>query len=175
VSTTDILARAALPADALAELVRAHQAGVWRFLRTLGCPSAVADELAAEVFVVAHEKGFVARGRAEAAAFLRATARFLWLRRQRRSRRERARFAAAAEALWQRDCARDDGEAFLEALRGCVAALDGRAAAAVQLCYREGLPHTAAAARLGLRPNGLKTLLHRLRAALRECVRRRMS
>lgn len=160
-------------ADPFAELVHRHQRGVWRFMRMLGCPAAEADGLAVETFAVAHEKGLVERDPREAAAFLRRTARFLWLRHVRRARRDRERFAAAAEALWQEDCARDDGDAFVEALRSCVAALDGRAATVVRMCYVEELPHAEVAARLGLKKNGLRTLLHRLRAALRECVQRR--
>lgn len=162
-------------ADPLAGLVRRHQHGVWRFLRLLGCRPADAEELAADAFVVAHQKGFVARSDAETAAFLRQTARFLWLRRQRRDRRDAERFAAAAELLWQRQCAADEGEAFVQALRECVAQLDGRPAEAVRLCYGDGLPQSEAAARLGLLPNGLKTLLQRLRAALRRCIERRLS
>jgi RNA polymerase sigma factor (sigma-70 family) len=164
----------AIPAATdLADLVRTHQVAVWRWLRSLGCPPADAEALAAETFVVAWRKGFVLGEHGEAAAFLRSTARFLWLRRQRSRGREAARFAAAAEALWERDCAADDGALFVAALRECLAALDGRSAEAVRLCYTERRPHRDAAARLGLKPNGLKTLLQRLRAALRRCIERR--
>lgn len=165
----------ATTADALALLVRGHQRAVWRWLRALGCPAADAEELAAETFVVLFEKGFVARSEGETAAFLRQTARYLWLRRQRRRRREAERFAAAAEMLWQRDCVGDDGEAFVQALRQCIDGLDGRAGAAVRWCYGDGMPQRQVAARLGLRPNGLKTLLQRVRQGLRRCVERRLS
>jgi hypothetical protein len=51
-------------ADPLAELVRSHQQAVWRWLRSLGCPPAEADDLTAETFVVAHRKHFVLRSHA---------------------------------------------------------------------------------------------------------------
>lgn len=165
----------ATAADPLAELVRGHQTGLWRFLRALGCRPLDAEELAAEVFVVVFRKGFVARSEAATAAYLRQTARYLWLRRQRWQRREADRFAAAAELLWQRDCGDDDGEAFVQALRACVDGLQGRAAEAVRLCYGEELPQRDVAARLALLPNGLKTLLQRTRKALRQCIERRLS
>jgi RNA polymerase sigma-70 factor (ECF subfamily) len=167
----------ATAADPIADLVRLHQAGVWRFLRSLGCQSAEADELAAEAFVVAHDKGLATRACApgEAAAFLRRTARFLWLRRVRWWRRESARFADAAELLWARTCARDGGDAWLDALQSCLHSLDGRAGAAVRMFYGEDLSRAAVAARLGLRPNGVKTLLQRARVALRACIERRLS
>jgi len=162
-------------ADPLAELVHTHQQAVWRWLRSLGCPRAEADDLTAETFVVAHRRHFVLRSHAEAATWLRQTARFLWLQRQRRGRLEAERFAAAAEALWERTCATGDGESFVLALRECLAGLDGRSAEAITLCYGEGQPHRDVAARLGLQPSGLKTLLQRLRAALRRCIERRLS
>ena len=170
---TETTAPPATVADPLAELVHAHQRPVWRWLRSLGCPPAEAEALAAETFVVAWRKGLVVRDHGEAAAWLRSTARFLWLQRQRGRDREACRFAAAAEALWLQSCGRSDGESFVQALRECLRTLDGRSAEAVRLCYRERMAHRDAAAQLGLKPNGLKTLLQRLRAALRRCIERR--
>jgi RNA polymerase sigma-70 factor (ECF subfamily) len=164
-----------LAADPLGEFVRAHQTAVWRFLRTLGCDPAAADELAVEAFVVAHDKGVVTHGKADAAAFLRATARFLWLRRQRRRHRERQRLAIATEALWQQRAPRDEGDDSLDALRDCLAKLDGRAADAIVRVHRDGQERAAVAAALGLRINGLRKLLARTRAFLRACIERRLS
>lgn len=160
--------------DPLGDFVRAHQSVVWRFLRTIGCSAADADELTVETFVVAHDKGAIGGG-AGAAAFLRATARHLWLRRQRWRRREQERLAAATEALWQLRAPRDDGSEWLDALAACLDRLDGRAAAAVARVHGDGQDRTAVAAALGLRPNGLRTLLHRTRALLRACIERRLT
>lgn len=167
---------AAPPGPAAVEaLVRRHQVGVYRFLRALGCPPADAEALAADTFVVAHLKRFAAPSDAAMAACLRETARRLWLEQRTRDRRREARIAAAAEDLWRRTCAADDGDERLDALQRCLAALRGRAAAAVQFFYRDGLSRTAAAARLGMRETGFKTLLQRLRAQLRECIERRQT
>jgi RNA polymerase sigma-70 factor (ECF subfamily) len=166
-------------ADPLGDFVRAHQAAVWRFLRTIGCGAADADELTVETFVVAHDKGAIGDsgggGNAgDAAAFLRATARYLWLRRQRWRRREQERLAAAAEALWALRAPRDDGSEWLDALAACLERLDGRAAAAVARIHGDGQDRAAVAAALGLRPNGLRTLLHRTRALLRACIEQKI-
>jgi RNA polymerase sigma-70 factor (ECF subfamily) len=162
-------------ADPLGDFVRAHQTAVWRFLRTIGCSAADADELTVETFVIAHDKGATGGSDGDAAAFLRATARYLWLRRQRWRRREQERLAAATEALWQLRAPRDDGSDWLDALAACLERLDGRAAAAVARVHGDGQDRAAVAAALGLRPNGLRTLLHRTRALLRACIERRLT
>jgi DNA-directed RNA polymerase specialized sigma24 family protein len=110
-------------------------------------------------------------------AFLRRTARHLWLRRhaadrrQRRQLREMEQLAADAEQLWLRDCA-DDGEALVEAARTCVGLMQGRSRMAVELCYRDGCGRAEAAARLGMKENGVKTLLQRARQWLKSCIER---
>jgi len=160
--------------DTLAEVVRDHQVAIWRYLGALGCSASDAEELAVETFVVAYQRGFEPRSRAATATFLRRIARNLWLRRRRAVQQDAVRFAEVVEELWQRDCG-DGGNELVDALRACVSELHGRAAQAVQLCYFEELPHERAAAQLGLKPNGLKTMLQRLRASLRQCVERRTS
>jgi RNA polymerase sigma-70 factor (ECF subfamily) len=161
--------------SALETVVRQQQAGVWRYLRTLGCTPDLADDLTQETFLVAHHRG-LAEIEAEAlGTFLRSTARFLYLRNVRNTRRRAELLADAADRLWARDCAPDDGAGWLEALRACVSALEGRSRRAVHLFYAENLDRNEVATRLGMRANGVKTLLHRVRNALRDCVRRRLS
>ena len=157
--------------DPFDALVRAHQGPLWRFLRVLGCSAVDADELAVEAFVVAYQRGFVSQGHAQAASYLRQTAKNLWLQQQRRLSRDEERFAEVVQDLWNRTCP-DGGTEYLEALRSCVSGLRGRAAEAIRLTYLEGVPQHDVAGRLGLRPNGLKTLLQRARGSLRRCVER---
>ena len=97
-----------------------------------------------------------------------------WLRTRRFWHRRREReIAGAVEALWIDETAADDGEERIEALRHCLAALAPRTRTALELHYRDGLSWPLAAARLQLRPNGIKTLVQRAREALRACIERR--
>ncbi|HEX5050929.1 MAG TPA: sigma-70 family RNA polymerase sigma factor [Planctomycetota bacterium] len=158
----------------LEALVRGHQTHVWRYLRCLGASPELAEDLLQDTFLVAFRRLEHDRGDAAAATFLRSTARHLYLRRCRDQHRREELLAGLAEQLWQRDCAADDGQQWLEALRSCVQALDGRPRQAVQWFYGEGRDRASVAAAMGMKENGLKTLLQRVRATLRECVERRL-
>lgn len=158
----------------LEALVRQHQKGVWRFLRALGAPPAEADDLLQDTFLVAVRKGLADRGPAAAASFLRLTARHLLLRRRRDQNRRAVLLAGLAARLWEQDCAHDDGEAWLAALRACVGALDGRPREVVRLFYGEDLDRAAVAKALGMQATGVKTLLQRVRSVLRACVEKRI-
>jgi len=163
------------------DLVRQHLRSLWRYLRMLGAEPAEADDLAQEAFVVAMQKGALPGepGQSEPgllAAFLRTTARFLFLRLRKASRRER-RLADDVDALWARDALRDGGDGLVAAVRACVGELDGRARRAIELCYglhdNDAQGRAAIAHELGLQENGVKTLLQRVRQKLRECIERR--
>ena len=156
---------------AAAAFVRRHQRGVWRFLRALGCPAHAADEVAQDALLLALER-HVDDG--SAPAFLRQAAKFVWLRRARDERRAAERLAAAAEILWRRDCERDDGDGLLAALRACVEALPPRSRLAVQRTYGEDAGRSELAAELALGEHGVRTLLQRVRAGLKDCVERRL-
>ena len=157
-------------------LVARHLAGVWRYLRMHGASPEEADDLAQDAFVIALRKGATSFEPAATAAFLRRTARFLFLR-ARRDQREAIELADAVDELWARDCAGDDGDGLLAALRACIGELQGRAREAIARCYGVGAAtpagRDAACAALDLQPNGLKTLLQRTRALLRTCIERR--
>lgn len=165
---------AASPDDAAA-LIERHLHGVWRYLRMHGADAHEADDLAQEAFVIALQKGAAALDPAATATFLRRTARFLFLR-LRRDARPAVELADAVDALWARDCAHDDGDELVAALRRCVERLDGRAREAIARCYGIGRDTAdargAAADALGLAPDGLKTLLQRTRQLLRACIER---
>lgn len=155
-----------------AAVLRQHAGSLLRYLRMLGADRELAADLAQEAFVVAWQKRKQRLPAAVLATFLRRTARYLWLDHRRGQRRREAAIAAAAERLWRRDCADDGGEAMLAAARACLQRLQGRAAAAVALCYRDGRSRSEIAAELGMQPNGVRTLLARTRQWLGECIRR---
>lgn len=169
---------AAPPGRAVATegLVLDHLRSVWRYLRMHGADASLADDLAQEAFVVALQKGAVGLPPAAAATFLRRTARFLLLH-HRRDQPAAVELADAVDERWQTDCAGDGGDELIAVLRECVARLPERSRRAIGLCYGPGgdepSRRVAAAAALGLRPNGLKTLLQRTRLLLRACLERR--
>ncbi len=67
-------------------LIVAHQAGVWRYLRFLGCDRAQADDITQETFLQVLRRGFEERGERETAAWLRTVARNCFLMNVRRTR-----------------------------------------------------------------------------------------
>lgn len=167
------------PDQRLAELVRQHQASVWRLLRYLGAHPAEADDLTQETFLALARSSFQHLTTPQTAAYLRTTARNQLLMLRRKQQRQVSTVALeAAEAVWAE---RVDGlaegggwQAFTDALRACTEQLDGRAAQAIDLAYRQSLGREQIADRLGMKPAGVKTLLRRTRAALRECIERRV-
>ncbi len=156
-------------------VIRRHQTGIWRYLRALGCPPDLADDLTQETFLTAFRRGLRDVHPGATASFLRKTARFLFLRTQRTTRRRAELLADAADQLWSQDCADDDGEEWLEALRLCVDSLAGRGRQVLTLFYRQGASRAEVAIAMEMKENGVKTLLHRVRRTLRDCIERRMS
>lgn len=75
------------PGD-LAELVRSHQSGVWRYLRFLGADESLADDLTQETFVSVWKKPFVEHSPAATGSYLRTIARNLFLMSLRRRKRQ---------------------------------------------------------------------------------------
>jgi RNA polymerase sigma-70 factor (ECF subfamily) len=161
--------------DPLDAWIRRHQAGPWRFLRLAGCPADVADDLVQDAMLAALHKRIYERPDGVASAWLRGAVTNLWHMHM-RARRRRARLgdlALAAKALTQ--CgAEDGGESWILALRACLQQLDGRARMAMELRYGRGASRAAIAEALQLRPQGIKTLLRRVRDSLRRCVLRRL-
>lgn len=158
-----------------AALVRAHQAGVWRYLRFLGCPPGEADDLAQETFLAVLRRPFDDFAFASTAGYLRRVARNLFLKQRRRDARAPA--LAEVEELereFDRWCGDDGGDRYLEALRGCLQHLDERARAALDRHYREGASRTAIAQSLQMSEDGIKSLMRRARAALRACVEKKV-
>ena len=77
---------APLDSDRLDELVRAHQAGVWRYLRFLGADDDQAEDLLQETFVCIWNKPFEERDPASTRGYLCTVARNLFLMEKRHGR-----------------------------------------------------------------------------------------
>ena len=59
-------------------------------------------------------------------------------------------------------------------MRECLQPLRDRSREAIEMHYRQGLGRAEIAARMGMKPDGIKTLLRRTRQLLRECVERKV-
>lgn len=153
--------------------VRRHQQALWRYARGLGAPSDLAEDLVQEAFVTTLRRF---RGGPDAAAFvfLRTTLRHLWLRQRRDDRRREELLVEAADRLWERTQSDLDGGArWLDELRACTERLEGRAREALDRFYGRSQSRAEIAAAFGMVENGVKTLLQRARALLRDCMDRR--
>lgn len=176
-------------------LVRAYQAGVWRYLRFLGADDALADDLTQETFLTVLRRPFEDRGQAATSGYLRTIARNLYLMSLRRGGREpvlftvletqvagsSARDAAIQDVLdladeaFARFAADDGGAVWLDALRQCLESLEGRARKAIEMRYAEDRSRDEIAAATAMSADGVKTLLRRTRDLLRQCVERRQA
>jgi RNA polymerase sigma-70 factor (ECF subfamily) len=158
------------------ELVRRHQAGVRGFLLFLGCPTRLLDDLTQEVFLSVLASRFEHRGPAQTAAYLRRVARHLLGKTlERESRAPAPLDERSAEDAWIRFEGEDGGQSYLDALRECLARLVGIGADVIRMRYGEGLRRPQIGASLGLTEAGVKSILVRTRARLRQCVERRLA
>src|SRR5437867_2915957 len=70
----------------VARLVRDHQAGLWRYLRVLGCTASQAEDLTQETFLAVLQKPFQEFSTRATAAYLRQVARNLFISSRRRAK-----------------------------------------------------------------------------------------
>jgi RNA polymerase sigma-70 factor (ECF subfamily) len=152
-------------------LVQEHQAEVWRYLRFLGATAELADDLTQETFLQLLRAPFDDRGPQARAGWLRTVARNLFVKSFRRPPWALAE-VDQLEASWQGFAGDDAGATTIAQLRDCLQHLDGRARQAIALHYEERRSRTYIGERLGIGEDGVKSLLRRTRAALRQCIER---
>ncbi|MCK6470966.1 MAG: sigma-70 family RNA polymerase sigma factor [Planctomycetes bacterium] len=168
--------------DELEALVLAHQAELYRYVRYLGAADATAaEDLVQESFLAAFksENAPAASEPARRAAWLRGIARNLFLQycRSRRTSPVQVDTQAleAGERFWAEDFLRgSDGFEYIEALRGCMERLEEKPRRALDLFYKQKLSRTDVAAAFQMTENGIKSFLQRVRAALGDCIERRV-
>jgi RNA polymerase sigma-70 factor (ECF subfamily) len=154
-----------------ARLVAAHQAGVWRYLRALGCESALADDLTQETFLAVLQVPFHEINPAATAAYLRRTAHNLFVSNLRRSHRITSTDEIESlDRTWTRWAGDDNGEWLLDALQDCLRGLGPKARVALELRFRERETRAGIAAALKMTEDGAKNLLQRAKQKLRECI-----
>ncbi len=162
--------------------VRAHQTGVWRYLRLLGAESADAEDLLQETFLRFFR---TSTPEPENLPLLRRIARGLWVDRQRWLKRRRTIVwadhvdSALAEQAFAGRAFAGSGDAlegpWLDALAACRERLPARSRRAVELCYRDGLDRSAIGRELGLADNTVRNVLAKARVSLRGCIEQRLT
>lgn len=169
--------------ERLEEIIRAHQAEIYRYLRYLGARSQEeAEDLVQDTFLGAYTaknppEGNDARLRA---AWLRGIARNVFLN---HCRRKNANPVLAsepalqeAEAVWTQAFLRGgDGFETVEALRKCLGELPPKSKRALDLFYGQASSRASLAQEFDLTEDGVKSLLRRLRSALGDCIERRLA
>jgi len=158
-----------------ARLIHDHQAGVWRYLRALGCEAALADDLTQETFLAVLQRPFQDLGPAAVAAYLRKIAFNLHISHHRRSGKVVAvENLEEIDAAWSRLAPEDNGELLLEALRDCLQGLTQRARQALDMRFRDHESREAIAAMLEISEHGAKNLMQRAKRQLRSCVEKKL-
>lgn len=166
-----------LSVDEVDELVRAHQAHIYRYIRFLGAPDAAARDLVQDTLIAAAASrnpppmDHVPRR----LGWLRGIARNTFLNHCRKQKRDPVRADSnlldRAETYWTDAFVRtDDGYGYLEALIACTKKLSER--------HREVLNHRYALRKsrndmaefFQVTEDGIKIMLRRIRAVLAKCV-----
>jgi len=159
-----------------AQLIADHQAGVWRYLRVLGCDPTEAEDITQETFLAVLEKPFEYLGRAAAASYLRRVAHNLFISVRRRAGKETVlENVEELQDLWTRWAGQDNGEELLEKLKLCMQGLSNRARWALEARFREKKSRVEIAEGLEITEHGAKNLMQRAKRQLRECIQQKMS
>lgn len=159
-----------------AQVVEEHYLPVWRYLRFLGCPDSLADDLAQETFVRLLDRPIALDDPAALSAYLRAIARNLYFKSIRKARSEPAwQDLDQAQAAWEPHASPRDWEPYREAVRSCLEGLEERDRDLLGKYYGRKDSRAAAAAAFGMTEEGLKTQLRRLKDRLQRCVQGKLS
>jgi len=152
-------------------LIETYQAGVWRYLRALGCEAALADDLTQDTFLAVMQRPFQEVSPAATSAYLRKTALNMLISHQRRAGRVRAvEDVELLDRNWSRWAGADDGEAALDHLRDCLRRLTARARQALEMRFRSEYSRAEIAEELKITEHGAKNLMQRAKQQLRECI-----
>ena len=158
------------------ELIREHQTSVWRFLRFLGAPAGVAEDLLQETFLVFLRRPPVAKDPEAVAGWLRQVAHSLFINQHRKLRRELQNFTEHdIETCFVELSGSSGGDEYLSALDDCMASLGRREQELLRLRFSEEERRSAIATQLDMSEEATKTLLRRVKEQLRRCIQRRLN
>src|SRR5215475_4167892 len=119
-----------------ARLINTYQAGVWRYLRAMGCDAALAEDLTQDTFLAILQRPFQDVSAAATSAYLRKTALNMLISHERRAGRVRSvENVEQLDHTWARWAGDDDGETALEHLRECLGRLTARARLALEMRF----------------------------------------
>ncbi len=154
-----------------AKLVHEHQAGVWRYLRALGCEASLADDITQETFLAVLQKPFDDYQPAASAAYLRRVAHNLFISHQRRSGKVLAvENIEEIAQTWSRWVGEDNGEELLVSLRNCLEQLSDRARLALEMRFKQSSSRASISDALAITEHGAKNLMQRAKKQLRLCI-----
>ena len=155
-------------------LIQDHQAGVWRYLRALGCDPSQADDLTQETFLAVLQRPFQDYSPAATGAYLRKVAHNFFITQHRRAGKVTAvENIEEFEAEWVHWAKDDHGETQLLALKSCLEELTERARWALQMRFKDHLSRNEIAAALQISEHGAKNLMQRAKQQLRECIEKK--
>lgn len=152
-------------------LVEKFQAGIWRYLRSLGCESSLADDLVQDTFVTVLQKPFEHYSDAATGSYLRKVALNLFISFRRREGKVVAteNIEAISDA-WQEWVDDESGDELVAILKECLNELTDRARWALQMRFRDKLARIEIAENLKITEHGAKNLMQRAKKQLRDCV-----
>jgi len=157
-------------------LIQTYQAGVWRYLRAMGCESALADDLTQDTFLALLRHPFNEVSHAATSAYLRKTALNLLISHERRAGKVRTvDDVEQLDQTWSRWVGDDDGELVLNHLRDCLTRLGERARLALEMRFRGEHTRLEIATALEISEHGAKNLMQRAKQQLRECIERKLN
>ena len=170
-----------MTAQRLQFLIKTHQAQVYRYLRYLGAQDAtLAEDLTQETFLAVYQSQNVPPDDQirRQGAWIRGVARNIFLMYCRKAKADPLQFNARsleqAENVWsQKFLRQEDGFDFAEALRSCLGRIPTRSLQALKLRYWKKQSRTQMAGELGLSEDGVKSMLRRIRSALKKCIENR--
>lgn len=164
------------PLDA-SSLIVDYQAGVWRYLRAIGCDHALADDLTQETFFAVLRRPFVQISPSATLSYLRRVAYHLLV--SYRRRQKRMIVTSELEQLdsqWLRWAGADgNGDELMNNLSECFGRLTKRAQLSLQLRFSEDASRERIAEQLGITEHGAKNLMQRAKAQLKQCLDEKMN
>lgn len=167
--------------ERLEMLVRGHQAELYRYARYLGADVPTAEDVVQDAFLAAAKAVPCASDESRTvSAWLRGITRNIFLMHCRRAKanpvKADSELMEQAERVWTSEfLGTGDGFDYLEALRECLKALPEKQRSVIELHYAARKPRSEIARIYSMTEDGVKSLLRRTRAALAECVKKRLA